>query len=401
MSDFEDDPIKDSSTSEERRIGRRTVFVSATAASVGAVAGMVIGNDPAGAANPDGEYVELGATNMTVASTEVTTTRGNGLIGQTSETRKSGVLGVDSSPGGGRAVQGRSNHGTGVYGSGYVDGVFGTSEYGDGVAGVTAADEHSGVLGMDNSAKGGNGILGNSTNGTGVYGLSTNGAAVAGYSVSSNGIFGSTSGDGYTGVSGYDSSPHGGYGVFCLSENGTALRADGNAFLNGDVTVTGALSKGGGAFKIDHPLDPENKFLYHSFVESPDMMNVYNGNVTLDSGGRASVELPDWFEALNRDFRYQLTAIGSPAPGLHISKKVSERSFAIAGGSAGDEVSWQVTGIRQDVWANANRIPLEVEKMPEDRGQYLHPELFRGEPIDEIAGARRHLAGREASRKPA
>ncbi|MGH9844628.1 MAG: hypothetical protein ACREEM_38400 [Blastocatellia bacterium] len=80
--------------------------------------------------------------------------------------------------------------------------------------------------------------------------------------------------------------------------------------------MVGTLSKGGGSFKIDHPLDPENKYLYHSFVESPDMMNIYNGVVTLDETGQAEVELPDYFSALNRDFRYQFTAamIRSPHP---------------------------------------------------------------------------------------
>ena len=85
-------------------------------------------------------------------------------------------------------------------------------------------------------------------------------------------------------------------------------------YFSGTVTVTGNLSKGGGSFKIDHPLEPENKFLYHSFVESPDMMNVYNGNIVLDANGEAIVEFEAWFEPLNRDFRYQLTAIGAPGP---------------------------------------------------------------------------------------
>ena len=74
----------------------------------------------------------------------------------------------------------------------------------------------------------------------------------------------------------------------------------------GNVEINGTLSKSAGTFKIDHPLDPENKYLYHSFVESPDMMNVYNGNVLLDNNGEAVVKLSDWFEALNMEFRYQL-----------------------------------------------------------------------------------------------
>jgi hypothetical protein len=142
----------------------------------------------------------------------------------------------------------------------------------------------------------------------------------------------------------------------------------------GEVDVIGTLSKGGGSFKIDHPLDPANKYLYHSFVESPDMMNIYNGNVTTDASGEAAVELPDWFEALNRDFRYQLTVIGQFAQAI-VAGKVANHQFLIKTDKPNVEVSWQVTGIRQDAFANANRIQVEVEKAPEDRGLYLYPEL--------------------------
>ena len=82
----------------------------------------------------------------------------------------------------------------------------------------------------------------------------------------------------------------------------------------GNMHVSGTLSKTAGSFKIDHPLDPENRWLSHSFVESPDMMNVYNGNAELDDAGKATVKLPAYFEALNRDFRYQLTAVGAARP---------------------------------------------------------------------------------------
>jgi hypothetical protein len=160
------------------------------------------------------------------------------------------------------------------------------------------------------------------------------------------------------------------------------------------------MSKGGGSFKIDHPLDPARKYLYHSFVESPDMMNVYNGLVVLGRDGQARVELPDWFEALNRDFRYQLTAVGAPAPNLHISSKVADGAFTIAGGNEGQEVSWQVTGIRQDAFANAHRIVVEVDKPAEDHGRYLHPELFgksQDQVVTAVAKARSHAARRRAS----
>jgi hypothetical protein len=143
----------------------------------------------------------------------------------------------------------------------------------------------------------------------------------------------------------------------------------------GNVAVTGNLSKGGGSFKIDHPLDPANKYLYHSFVESPDMMNIYNGNVTTDANGEATVTLPDYFEALNRDFRYQLTVIGQFAQAI-VASKIQVNSFTIKTDKPSVEVSWQVTGIRKDSYANANRIPIEEDKPAVERGHYLHPAAF-------------------------
>jgi hypothetical protein len=87
----------------------------------------------------------------------------------------------------------------------------------------------------------------------------------------------------------------------------------------------------------------------------------------LDEGGEVTVTLPDWFEALNQDFRYQLTSIGEYAP-VYIAAEVSGNQFRIAGGRAGLKVSWQVTGTRHDAYANEHRIPLEVEKPASERG---------------------------------
>ncbi len=143
----------------------------------------------------------------------------------------------------------------------------------------------------------------------------------------------------------------------------------------GDVRITGNLSKGSGSFTIDHPLDPQNKLLSHSFVESPDMMNVYNGNVNLDANGEAWIELPEWFSVLNKDFRYQLTAIGGFAP-IYIAEKIEGNRFKIAGGNPSLEVSWQVTGIRTDPYAQAHRIQVEQEKSASERGSYLHPDAY-------------------------
>ncbi|MEA1899072.1 MAG: hypothetical protein U9N53_15550, partial [Bacteroidota bacterium] len=147
-------------------------------------------------------------------------------------------------------------------------------------------------------------------------------------------------------------------------------------YFEGNVHVTGTLSKAAGSFKIDHPLDPENKTLSHSFVESPDMKNIYDGTIILDANGVAMVQLPDWFEALNKDFRYQLTAIGSPGPNLYVSMEVENNQFEISGGLSGQKVSWQLTGIRRDPYAEKHRIVVEELKQADSRGLYLNPGAY-------------------------
>ncbi|MBK7629191.1 MAG: hypothetical protein IPJ23_00305 [Ignavibacteriales bacterium] len=146
-------------------------------------------------------------------------------------------------------------------------------------------------------------------------------------------------------------------------------------YFSGNVNVTGTISKGGGSFKIDHPLDPTNKNLYHSFVESPDMMNIYNGNIITDGSGYATVTMPNWFEALNQDFRYQLTVIGDFAQAI-VSQKIQNNQFIIRTDKPNIEVSWQVTGIRHDKFAEKNRIPVEENKTGKDVGRYLHPDAY-------------------------
>ena len=152
-------------------------------------------------------------------------------------------------------------------------------------------------------------------------------------------------------------------------------------YFHGNVYVSGTLSKAGGSFKIDDPLDPANKYLSHSFVESPDMMNIYNGNIVTDGSGNATVTMPDYFDSLNRDFRYQLTVIGQFAQAI-VASEMFDRTFTIKTDKPNVKVSWMVTGIRQDAWANANRIPVEEDKPDNEKGHYTHPELFghKGEP---------------------
>jgi hypothetical protein len=256
-----------------------------------------------------------------------------------------------------------------------VEGVGGTSAGGGTPGG-------GGIIGVGGTAlyTGGYGGYGGSFEGGGNSGLSVAGGnGVAGFGGSS--CCGGAAGNAVYAVAGTGASDGISYGLAGL--------------FSGNVYVDGNLAKAGGSFLIDHPTDPANKYLYHSFVESPDMMNIYNGNVVTDGSGMATVTMPDWFEALNRDFRYQLTVIGQFAQAI-VASEMANRSFAVKTDKPNVKVSWQVTGIRQDAWANAHRIPLEVQKATIDQGHYLHPELFGHEGEIDINAIHNPAPQREA-----
>jgi hypothetical protein len=202
---------------------------------------------------------------------------------------------------------------------------------------------------------------------------------------SSHGVIGEANSGGHAGVLGRNEKPGGYAGWF-----------HGYTAVNGDLVVTGNLTKGGGGFKIDHPLDPENKYLSHSFVEAPDALNVYSGNATTDADGNATVTLPEYFEALNHDFRYQLTVIGDLAHAV-VAEEISDNQFRIKTDRPDVKVSWQVTGVRRDALANLHPIPVEEEKPAEEQGTYLHPEAFE-QPKSRGAGYAQREALAEALR---
>jgi hypothetical protein len=139
----------------------------------------------------------------------------------------------------------------------------------------------------------------------------------------------------------------------------------------------GALSKASGTFTIDHPLDPYGKILNHYFIEGPEMRNIYDGEAILDASGRAVVTLPDYFDALNRKPRVQLTGVGRSD--VYVAEKVSGNRFTI-GGSPGTEVYWQVTGERKDVSAEATRrmMPVEQPKTGGLAGRMLDDDFLVG-----------------------
>ena len=238
---------------------------------------------------------------------------------------------------------------------------------------LATANNVSGFFAISNLAHGFNSVSntldGFNANNNGVNGFSATNNTFNGFSAINNGGYGIIA-EGNTS-----------HGIYSHNNGGDAGHFSGNVQVIGDLTVSGpvsvlgTLSKSMGSFKIDHPLDPENKYLYHSFVESPDMMNIYNGNIVLDNNGTATVELPNYFEALNMEFRYQLTCIGGFAQ-VYISEEIDNNTFSIAGGAPNMKVSWQVTGVRQDPFANKNRLEVEVEKPTEHKGYYLHPEVY-------------------------
>jgi hypothetical protein len=370
---------------------------SATTGQVFGVAGST-GSSTTGAAGVNGyESSKTGQVFGVFGSTTSATNFAAGVSGNANATTGQvyGVVGVsNSTTAGAAAVNGYEPATTGgVYGvsgstpstsgSGVVGNATATSGNTNGVAGLDASPNGSGVNGSNSSGTCcfAAGVFGQAVGGTGVLGSAsaTSGLnfGVQGISASSAGI-GVQAGNTPTGEG--VSLAAGTFLVNAYVGKSGEFNVDnsGNGFFAGNLTVKGNVSKGGGSFKIDHPLDPANKYLSHSFVESPDMMNVYNGNITTDRHGFATVNLPDYFEALNGDFRYQLTVIGQFAQAI-VAKKISANRFVIRTNRPNVEVSWQVTGVRHDAYANRYRIPVEEDKALAEQGYYLHPEVF-GQP---------------------
>lgn len=290
---------------------------------------------------------------------------------------------------------GQTSSGSGIGTVGYANG---TSGGGIGVQGESAGPTGRGVYGLATSASGENhGVYGvsASTLGTGVTGEAT---ASTGMVTGVLGVVSSTTDDAagvYGGASGTSgatigvwgataSSSAGSTGVYgtALGNNGTTFGVYGAAvsaagygvFSEGKLAATGTKS-----FVIDHPLDPSGKLLHHYCTEGPEPLLVYRGTVELDEEGAAWVELPAYFEAINKNVTYQLTPVGAAMPSLHIAEEVRGNLFRIAGGVAGKKVSWSVTGVRNDAWVQAHGAPVETEKAA--KGRFVAPTLMGGEGL--------------------
>ena len=330
---------------------------------------------------------------------------GDGIRGYTSGTNTAGVYGTSSGTG-----YGVHGHSTTTYAGVYGDstavngtGVIGlaTATNGKGVVGSSTEEDGIGVYGVSNNGfvtlygigvRGasnsyyGAGVRGDNAIGAGVYGSSTSSYGVFGHSNTNTGVYGESTGGG-NGV--YGLSIGGAYstgvqgvadGANAKAVSGTALNGGWAGFFDGNVRITGTCcAAGAGTFQIDHPLDPANKYLNQTAMESPDMVNVYSGNITTGVNGEAVVTLPSYVEALNKEFRYQLTVMGSQFAQAIVASKIKNNSFTIKTDRPNVEVSWQVTGIRKDPYAQAHPLQAEVDKSANEKGKYLHPELY-GQP---------------------
>jgi len=306
------------------------------------------------------------------------TTTGTAVYGSSSD----GSIGRLA--GGGTGVYGSSTNNPGAYGSSTNGpGVYGISTFASGVYGTNGSTTGRGVTGINTGS--GYGVHATSATGTGLY------AAVTG-SASGNAVFAQNTATGAYGfMSGqyvvgptliYTCGVYGNPGPGSDDTRWVGVYGKANSpnqragYFEGDVAISGRLSVGGTKnFMIDHPLDPLNKYLVHSCVESNEMMNVYSGNILTDGEGLATVELPSYFESLNRDFRYQLTVIGEFAQAI-IIKEIDSNCFTIKTDKPRVKVSWQVTGIRHDAYAIHNPMKDEVMKEPAARGKYVNPESF-------------------------
>jgi hypothetical protein len=74
-----------------------------------------------------------------------------------------------------------------------------------------------------------------------------------------------------------------------------------------------------------------------------------------------------------------------------VSTKVASHQFGIRTDKPNVEVSWQITGVRQDAYAKAHPLVVEQAKDARERGHYIHPELY-GAPEEQSIDWARHPA---------
>ncbi len=225
----------------------------------------------------------------------------------------------------------------------------------------------NGTLGGNLSAVNGNFSGDTTANKTTSNGFQARGGAPGAYGANNNGY--SFKGDTGDEDGGLFSNANGQVSLY--TNSGERVRV-----TDSGLQIFGALTANTTNFKRDHPLDPLNKTLTYTSIESPDMKNIYDGNATTDANGEATVTMPDYFEALNRDFRYQLTVIGTFAQAI-ILEEIKGNRFKIKTDKPNVKVSWQITGIRRDKFAEDNRPQIEQVKSNADKNKCLYAPACR------------------------
>ncbi len=312
---------------------------------------------------------------------ETDSTSGRALYGNSTATTfiNYGVYGQSASVQG-RGVFGRATATTGEnYGGEFSS--ASTSGYGV-YAEVTATTGLTYAGRFQCSSNAGIGVYGDATSGsgstTGVYGRSdgSTGRGVFGEATATNGTNygGRFESDSSFGRGVYGAALVGGgtpYGVLGAASTQSAGYA---VYASGDLGASGTKS-----FRIDHPFDPENKYLLHYATESPSPQNFYSGNLVTDGTGYAWVELPEYFEEINEDYKYQLTVIGRDFAQAIVSQEILGNRFQIRTSAPGVKVSWRVEANRNDLYVRYKKPKDVVEKEGLERGTYQHPELY-GQP---------------------
>ncbi len=274
-------------------------------------------------------------------------------------THDSGGWGVYGESVSGRGVNGNASSSTGI-----TYGVYGRSSSPDGFA----------VYGINNNTNSGGLSIGAQFESVAENGVALRAIALTTGS-SSFGVIGRVYSQWGDAVFGDAGETTGGRGIWGIGPDfGDAGYFSGDVFVTDNFAVNGTKS-----FTIDHPHDPSNKFLSHFCIEGPEPFNLYRGTVTLDESGSSWVILPDYFEAINIDFSYQLTAIGAPMPNLHVAAPISDGKFQVTGGAPGKQVSWEVTARRNDPWVRDKGYQAERAKPEHERGTYIYPQGY-GQP---------------------
>lgn len=323
--------------------------------------------------------IEAIASTLASVSGQNSSTTGHGVHGTATALTGSanGVTGLSYSSAG-KGVFGSASAGTGTSYGGYFEN---WSVSGRGIRGI-ALHPTGATLGVEGVSVG--------TSGTGVFG---NANATTGSTKGVHGESASTSGIGVYGLSTATSGTTYGMYAWSNSSSGRGIYANVNSATGVNYGVRGQTASSSGygvysagnfgasgtkAFRIDHPSDPENKYLVHYSAEGPEPMNQYSGNVVTNAQGVAWVQLPEYFEQINRDFRYTLTILneGDGFAQAKIWRKIKGNQFAIQTSSPNVEVSWEVKAIRNDLWVQKHGAPIEVEKVGNERGAYQHPELY-------------------------